>query len=227
MTRLRSALYVSASNPKSVERGIAAKPDAIIVDLEDGVPEADKDAARAAVPTVVAHVRAADIVVIVRVNGTDTPWFVADIAAAAAVAPHAVLVPKGEPADVQLVRQLLPESIEMWALLDTEAAVNDPETILGSGAVSAVTIGWGDLCKLRGLALGSEHSEFDIIRANVGAAAAAHGVEAFDGVFVGTADDAEAACRRSAASGLTGRTLYDGRHVEPCHRAFDAHRSGA
>lgn len=51
--RLRSLLYVPAHVDRFVEKAHARGADAIVLDLEDAVPEAEKDSARAALPRAV------------------------------------------------------------------------------------------------------------------------------------------------------------------------------
>ncbi|MCZ8096671.1 MAG: CoA ester lyase [Burkholderiales bacterium] len=66
--RLRSLLYVPAHRPRFVAKAPSSGADAIILDLEDSVPEAEKDAARDGLGGIVAAVRAHGASVFVRIN---------------------------------------------------------------------------------------------------------------------------------------------------------------
>ncbi len=91
----RSYLFVPGNRPDRFDKAAASAADAIIVDLEDAVPPADKAAARAALAawlTPSSHV-------VVRVNGADTEWFADDVALCAHPGVAGVVVPKAESED--------------------------------------------------------------------------------------------------------------------------------
>ena len=105
----RSLLYVPAHREKLVTGAHRRGADAIILDLEDGVPEGAKDAARDALIWAVLKVSAEGAEVVVRIN---KPWSRAwrDLEAAVAARAHAVLLPKVEhAAHVQVVAEYLGE----------------------------------------------------------------------------------------------------------------------
>jgi citrate lyase subunit beta / citryl-CoA lyase len=87
---IRSALFVPAHREGWVEKAVAAGPDALILDLEDAVPDAEKDAARARIGEAVAFLRATPVAVTVRVNA-ETP---ADLDACVLEGVSALVVPK-------------------------------------------------------------------------------------------------------------------------------------
>lgn len=66
--RLRSLLYVPANKPRFIARAASSGTDAIILDLEDSVPEAEKDAARESLAGAVPAVRENGALVFVRIN---------------------------------------------------------------------------------------------------------------------------------------------------------------
>jgi citrate lyase subunit beta/citryl-CoA lyase len=63
---IRSALFVPAHREGWVEKALRAGPDAVILDLEDAVPDGEKEAARALVGAGVATIAAAGVVPMVR-----------------------------------------------------------------------------------------------------------------------------------------------------------------
>jgi citrate lyase subunit beta/citryl-CoA lyase len=102
MKPLNSLLFVPASRPERIAKALAASADAVIVDLEDAVAPADKDAARAALAAALDPARP----VMVRINSADTPWFPADLELLRHPGVLAAVLPKAEDAeDVAVVAE--------------------------------------------------------------------------------------------------------------------------
>ncbi len=101
---MRSKLFVPASRPEVFAKALASAADALSFDLEDSVTPERKDEAR----TMLAQwLRSGALdgttkTIIVRVNGMDTAYFAADIAALALPAVHLINLPK--PAGPDAVR---------------------------------------------------------------------------------------------------------------------------
>jgi citrate lyase subunit beta/citryl-CoA lyase len=120
-----SFLFVPATRPDRIAKAIASDADIAIIDLEDAVAPADKDAARAALAGVAQ--RAA-----VRINAAGTPWFDADLAACRAARVPVVVLPKAEePAHAQRVRAALPEAAVI-AIVETAAGFENIDAIARS-----------------------------------------------------------------------------------------------
>lgn len=94
MKPFRSLLFVPGHRRSWVEKALAAGTDAIILDLEDAVPEGQKDEARLATGVSVDRLATTDVGVIVRVNALDTPHFGKDLAAVVRPGLTALLLPK-------------------------------------------------------------------------------------------------------------------------------------
>ena len=88
--KLRSLLFAPGDSERKAAKALASDADGVILDLEDSVAPARKDAARA----MVAAMLPANRPVVVRVNPRDTPWYLADLAATVPGRPDAVLLPK-------------------------------------------------------------------------------------------------------------------------------------
>jgi citrate lyase subunit beta / citryl-CoA lyase len=224
-TAPRSALYVPANAASLLDMALAARPDAIIVDLEDAIANPDeKPNARVNLADFTARVRSADITAVIRVNGVDTPWFNGDVTAAIAQSPDAILLPMADLAGLAALSQLLKSSDprpRVWALIERMVEVADIETIASCGFVDLLTIGYGDLCKELELATGADHPQFDVVRLNIVAAAHRNHLEVLDGVHIGPNSAGADACARSRLAGFDGRTLYSAGHVAGCHQAFE------
>ena len=126
----RSVLYMPGSNARALEKAKTLPADGVILDLEDAVAPDAKAAAR---DQVVAAVKAGGFgarEVFIRINGFDTPWFADDLAAAAAAAPDAILIPKISTAEqLELIgaapaRACTPISrSRIWAMIETPTAI--------------------------------------------------------------------------------------------------------
>ncbi len=105
----RSLLYVPAHNQKFIAGAAKRGADAVVLDLEDGVPQAHKDAARHGLGEAVARVGEGGADILVRVN---RPWRLAwrDLEAVVAAGVAWVLLPKVETAaQVRVVGEFLGE----------------------------------------------------------------------------------------------------------------------
>lgn len=96
LCRLRSLLYVPASRPGMLGKLPRRVADAFVIDLEDGVAPADKQAAREYVRHAASagHLPAGRS--LLRINRGGTVWHDDDLALVEEVVPTAVVVPKAE-----------------------------------------------------------------------------------------------------------------------------------
>ena len=107
MWPLRSMLYVPAHRRDWVGKAIRVMPDAVILDVEDSVPPASKQAARDFLPAEIAELRAAGVVPFVRVNAIGEGTEI-DVAAAMCAGLAGVKLPKaGTPEQVRELHDLL------------------------------------------------------------------------------------------------------------------------
>ena len=97
---MRSKLFVPGARPELFDKALASAADALSFDLEDSVPEAGKQTARAAIASFLARadVLASNKLLIVRTNATDSPHFAADLAAMAVPGLWLLNIPKVESA---------------------------------------------------------------------------------------------------------------------------------
>jgi len=225
----RSVLYMPASNQKAIDKARTLPCDAVILDLEDAVVPDAKDMARA---QAVAAVKAGGFgrrEVIIRVNGLDTPWGAADLAAAAQAGPDAVLAPKiNDGADVARYDARLrgaPAHTRLWTMIETAKVLFHLEDVASSAATSRMTcwvMGTNDLVKETGARLTVRRDALFAPLSLSVAAAKAFGLSILDGVFNGL-EDAEgfsAQCRQGVEFGFDGKTLIHPSQVEPANAAF-------
>jgi citrate lyase subunit beta / citryl-CoA lyase len=95
---MRSLLFVPADSPAKLGKALGCGADAIILDLEDSIAPARKEAARAEAAAFLAETAPQQKRprLIVRVNGLDTGLTDADLDAVVSARPDAIMLPKAE-----------------------------------------------------------------------------------------------------------------------------------
>lgn len=233
--RLRSLLFVPGDRPERFAKAAASGADAIILDLEDSVSLANKEAARHAIADYLAGTR--EVVTLVRVNPLDGHLTAADVAAILAAGPDAIMLPKAEGA---------PSIAQLDTILRSEAARNatlPPILPIATETAAAIfTLGsyreakdrllgltWGaeDLPAAIGAttsreADGSYTSPYEVARAMTLFAAHAAGAAAIDTVFPAIKDEAglSAYAARARRDGFTGMMAIHPSQVEAINAAF-------
>ena len=96
---IRSALFVPAHREGWVEKALSAAPDALILDLEDSVPAAERSVARERVGAAIATAAAAGAAVLARPNAWATGEAEADLSACIREGLDGVVLPKVDSLD--------------------------------------------------------------------------------------------------------------------------------
>jgi len=134
-------LFVPGNRPDRFAKATASGADAVILDLEDAVADADKDVARASV----CEALGSGLRAIVRTNAVESPAGERDLAALAHLPLAAVMLPKTSGAnDVDRARSLLPD-VSIIALVESVRGMRAIDAIAGAG-VDAIVFGGYDLC---------------------------------------------------------------------------------
>ena len=225
----RSVLYMPSSNDRALEKAKSIPCDGLILDLEDAVAPDAKEQAR---ENACAAARSGEYgrrELTIRVNGIGTQWHAADLAAAAAAGPDAVVVPKvGSAQEVRALVAALegagaPERTKLWAMVETPGAMLRAEEIAGaSDRLTVLVMGTNDLNKELGAQFvpGRQPLITGLSLALLGARAA--GVAIVDGVFndVTDAEGFRAECLQGRQLGFDGKTLIHPGQVEVCNEVF-------
>ena len=192
MEVFRSLLFVPGNQDRMLEKALGLAPDAYVPDLEDSVPEAEKDVARHTVTSFLPRLARAGHPVIPRVNPMESGLLEDDLRAV--VGPHTfgVSVGKvGSAADVQRISRLVgavedevgAESGSTRLLVWLESAmaiVNAYEVCAASPRIAAVAFGAEDYTNDMGIARREDDAEIAYARSAVCVAAGAAGVLALD-----------------------------------------------
>jgi citrate lyase subunit beta/citryl-CoA lyase len=225
----RSVLYMPSSNERALEKAKSIPCDGLILDLEDAVAPEAKPSARDAACAAAQSGEYGRRELTIRVNGMDTKWHAADMAAACAAGPDAIVVPKVNSAEE--VRALVaamqahgaPERTTLWAMVETPIAMlRAHEIASASDRLSVLVMGTNDLAK----ELYAEHVPGrQPLITGLGLAllaARATGTAILDGVYndVKNLDGFAAECAQGRQMGFDGKTLIHPGQVEPANEAF-------
>ena len=112
----RSYLFVPGNRPERFDKACGAGADAVIVDLEDAVPPAEKVAARDAI----ARWLSAAKPVLVRINNADTEWFRDDVEMCRLPGISGVALPKAERVeDLEFLAGRLEATVALLPLIES------------------------------------------------------------------------------------------------------------
>jgi citrate lyase subunit beta / citryl-CoA lyase len=216
----RSALYMPGSNARAIEKAKTLAADVVIFDLEDAVAPNTKAQAR---DQVCAAVQAGGYglrELVIRINALETPWGEADLAAAIAAAPDAILVPKVSSAEtlaavgLRLRKLGAAERTKIWAMIETPLAILQTENIASAARdvdtrLACFVMGTNDLAKdTRARLLPGRAAMLPWLMTAL-AAARAHGIDILDGVYNNLSDAAgfRTECEQGRDCGFDGKTL--------------------
>jgi citrate lyase subunit beta/citryl-CoA lyase len=225
----RSILYMPGSNARALEKARGLAADGLILDLEDAVAPDAKVAARSQVCAALRAGGYGSRELIARVNGLESEWGEADIAAAAQAAPDAILLPKVESADqvraalALMTRAGAAERCAIWCMIETPKGVLHAEQIAqASPRIACLVMGTSDLTK----ELRARHTALRLPMLTSLSiallAARAQGLAILDGVFLDLDDEAGfvGACEQGRELGFDGKTLIHPNQIAPCNRVF-------
>jgi citrate lyase subunit beta/citryl-CoA lyase len=133
----RSYLYVPGNRPDRFDKACAAGADAVIIDLEDAVPPAEKPAARAALATWLSPAQP----VIVRVNAADTEWFEDDLVACDAAGVLGVVLPKAETIGDGVTSLCRRNGLALLPLIETAAGMAQAAAVAATPCVQRLMFG--------------------------------------------------------------------------------------
>jgi citrate lyase subunit beta/citryl-CoA lyase len=239
---MRSLLFVPGDSAKKLDKGMTSGADALIVDLEDSIAPASKEAARKSAFDFLKSAGSAPKRprLIVRVNSIDTGLTDADLDAVVPGKPDAILLPKAAGGvsvthlDAKLTAREaiagLPEnSIEIIALAtETAASLFVTGSYGGSSSrLSGLTWGAEDLSAELGAeanrdADGRFLDPYRLARSLCLAGAAAAGVPAIDTVYVDFRNDAglRRECEEARRDGFTAKLAIHPGQVAAINEAF-------
>jgi citrate lyase subunit beta/citryl-CoA lyase len=224
LSSLRSALFVPLVDDRFLAKAHERGADALLLDLEDSVPPAQKAQARARLPEAARGLAAKGAAVMLRVN-SDAAHLAEDLRTAAQARVAAVFLPKVESVEQVKAASFLLEGCEagVVAMLESPASVLDAAAISRAGGrLAGLAFGSEDYCGILGIA--SDQAALDWPAQMVAVAARARGLAAFGlpGPVAEIADMTAYArlLEKAKAMGYTGCTCIHPRQVVEANRVY-------
>lgn len=232
---MRSKLFVPATRPALLAKALAGEADAVCLDLEDGVAQTEKAAARASATGLLHALEPGHgKTLMVRINGVNTPDFERDLDAIVLAGVDMINLPNVESPDeiahlAQLVSRLqvqrgLPAPIGLIANIESPLGLRHAEAIAGAHTtVAGLQIGFGDLFEPLGIDR-RDTAATAYVQMQVRLAAGLHGVAAYDAAYADISDLAGFQAQAEAARrlGFAGKTCIHPSQVAAANRAFQA-----
>jgi len=213
----RAYLFVPGNRPDRYHKALAAGADTVVIDLEDAVPPADKDAAR---ETLARWLTPAHHVV-VRINAADSAWFNQDLALLTHAGIAGVMLPKAESSgDIAALRRVC-GNLPVLPLIETAAGFHGIGGIAASAGVQRLVFGSVDLQADLGMAC--EDEELLYFRSAIVLASRLAGLEApVDGACTTIDDPGQLASEalRARRLGFGGKLCIHPRQVPVVMESF-------
>ena len=226
-------MFVPGNNPGMMADAHIYGPDSIMLDLEDSVTMAEKDAARFLVYNALKSIDYGSTEMVVRINPLNTPYGKKDVEAVVKAGVDVIRMPKTETADEvrELEAEILKVEEEIGAVGRTQimAAI---ESALG--VVNAYDIATASK-RMMGIALGAEDysanlktqrtpggAELLLARETIVVAARAAGICCFDTVYsnLDDMDTFRAEVELIKSLGFDGKSIINPRQIEVVNEVF-------
>jgi citrate lyase subunit beta/citryl-CoA lyase len=189
---LRSPFFVPGNKTNMLEKALTVAPDALVPDMEDSVPAAEKANARATIAQFLPRLAASGRPVIPRVNALETEWIEADLEAV--VGPHVFGISVGKvrrAGDIAAISALIGKlesraglqvgTLHLVPWIETaEAIVNVAEICRASERIVGVAFGGEDFTNDMGVERLEDESQILYARQALCVAARAARVLALD-----------------------------------------------
>ena len=219
----RSLLFVPGARPDRFEKAIASNTDAVCIDLEDAVAQADKEAALASTMAYLSQPPSKGVVGL-RINSLDDDQAARDIQAILdhKAKPAFVMIPKAERAgDIEHVRAATKNNFPIWCLVETPQTVVDAPAIAAAiGENGGIVFGGVDYAASIGAEMGWD--SYVYARGCLVNAAAIAGCQLMDVPYLDVKD--EAALREETAGvkkiGFTGKACIHPAQIAPVNAVF-------
>jgi citrate lyase subunit beta/citryl-CoA lyase len=237
MKPIRTALFAPGNRPDRVEKALGLDADAVIMDLEDAVPIAEKESTRKTVRDLLDKYPGKRMYV--RINALNTPYAKEDIAALGSKNIVGLMLPKVEsPDDLIAFGRLLTDlekdsgliegSLKVLSICETAKGL---EKIYSIASVKTepnrdmiVAFGAADYTLDLGISLTREGRELDYPRTRLPIASKAAGIgPPLDTPWMVDLKDIDglvADAQKAKAYGFQGKIVIHPTQIQPCHDVF-------
>lgn len=231
---LRSFLFVPGNNKRFIDKSKSLNADIICLDLEDSVPDSDKESARQMIVEALAARSEFRSEVYVRINSFASGMAQEDLTAAVQKGIDGIVIPKVDDAgEVGELAKLITElerkhgikndAVEMMPSIESaKGVVNAYKIASASPRVSALVFGVFDFLFDMGLDYVEGGIEYGYARAKVPVDARAAGVYAIDSIWQ-KIDDVDGLIKDATTGmklGYRGKSIIHPSQIEPVHKIF-------
>lgn len=237
MKPLRTALFAPGNRPDRAEKAIGLDADAVIIDLEDAIPIAEKESSRTLVRDVLDKYPGKRMYV--RINALTTPYAKEDLEAIGSKNLKGIMLPEVEsPGDVFEIDRLLTDlekktglesgALEVISICETAKGLEDIYPIVSAKPehhrVSVVAFGAADYTLDLGISLTREGNELEYPSTRIPVASRAAGImPPLDTPWMVDLKDIDgliADAKRAKAYGFQGKIVIHPNQIQPCHDVF-------
>ena len=187
-------MFIPGNNPSMMQDAYIYHPDSIMLDLEDSVTMAEKDAARMLVHNALKTIDYGNIERVVRINPLNTPYGKKDVEAVVKGGVDVIRMPKTETADEVREVEAEIERVEkelgcvgrtqiMAAIESALGIVNAYDIATASKRMMGIALGAEDYSANLKTQRTKEGTELQLARETIVVAARAAGIDALDTVF--------------------------------------------
>lgn len=231
-------MFVPGNNPGMMQDAFIYSPDSIMLDLEDSVTMAEKDAARLLVYNALKTIDYGTTEMVVRINPLNTPYGKKDVEAMVKAGVDVIRMPKTETADE--VREVEAEILKweeelgcvgrtkiMAAIESALGIVNAYPIAVASKRMMGIALGAEDYCaNLKTQRTSGDNPNFGLelllARQTIVVAARAAGIDALDTVY-SNLDDMETFRKEVElikTLGFDGKSIINPRQIEIVNEVF-------
>ena len=225
----RSMLMTPGNRPERLAKAASYGADALIFDLEDSVPPAEKARARQCVAEALRAMPKGGLELCVRINSINGAHGVADIAGLPLDLVDSLMIPKVESPDILLElerRFSAHDNLELIVTLETPRGILNALAIAdATPRTTALFFGSGDYTSAIGTAVTDAVQHFP--RSVIVAAAAAAGCQPIDAAFFADVKNAEATRRDALVArelGFVGKVVFHPTQVAVANEVFSPTR---
>lgn len=234
MQRLRrTMMFVPGNNPAMMSDAMIYGPDSIMLDLEDSVTMAEKDAARLLVHNALKTIDYGNTEMVVRVNPLSTPYGKKDVEAVVKAGVDVIRMPKTETAEEVQELEAEIEKVEkelgcvgrtqiMAAIESTKGIINAYAIATASKRMMGIALGAEDYCANLKTQRTPSGDELLLARETIVVAARAAGIYALDTVY-SNLNDMETFRKEVELIkrlGFDGKSIINPRQIEIINEVF-------
>ncbi len=217
-------LFVPGTRPERFEKALNSGADAVILDLEDAVPEGEKELARQAIrqawPSFTAEQKKR---LVLRSNSPGTKFYAADLILAQELDVACLLIPKSESLDqINGAAQILPNTA-IVPMIETAIGLDQLKELANSNQVLRLALGNIDLQADLGMVCDAQETELQVARYQIVLASRlAQIAPPIDGVTPSTddLDRISADAQRAKRLGFGAKLCIHPKQVSPVKAAF-------